>query len=155
MFKRIIMEEEHIIEEVLSLQGEAYKVEAELIDFDDLPPLKDNIRSLKDSGEIFYGYYEGNELSGLISYKIQGDVLDIHRIAVKPKYFRQGIAKKLIHHMEKINPSIQKIIVATGLKNEPAVRLYKKIGFQEVGKVEVEKGLVIVKFQKFLNDPLF
>jgi len=137
---------EEIAKDVLLLQKEAYGVEAELIGFDDLPPLRDDIYSLMRSEEIFYGYYEADELVGMISYVIENNIMDIYRLAVKPKVFRKGIAEKLIEHIMKKNEKIKEMIVSTGAGNEPAIRLYQKWGFRKIGETEVEKGLKVVNF---------
>ena len=79
--------------------------------------------------EEFYGYHIDDAIAGIMSYKIIEKVLDIYRLAIHPKYFRRGIAGKLIKFSETIDESIKKIVVYTGKKNKPAIKLYLLNGF--------------------------
>lgn len=133
--------------QIVELQKASYKVEADLIGFDKLPPLLETTEDIISSEEIFYGYYAGDTLAGLISYKLSNTTLDIHRLAVHPDYFHKGIAKQLVAFVESIE-GLSDIVVCTGLKNTPAVKLYNKLGFLETGKKEVAKGVFIVCFKK-------
>ena len=151
MIHRLSMEDENIIKEVLTLQQEAYRVEAELIDFMDLPPLRDDRESLKASHEAFYGFYVEEELAGIISFEIEENILDICRVAVKPTFFRRGIAEKMLSYIIEIHPRIHKLLVSTGSNNFPAVRFYKKHGFSKYEEQEIREGLVISKFEKTIN----
>jgi ribosomal protein S18 acetylase RimI-like enzyme len=151
MIKQLDIKENSTASAIESLQKASYLMEAKLINFYEIPPLKDTVFTIKQSDEIFYGFYIEESFCGLISYKVQEDLIDIHRIAVHPSHFRKGIAKQLIKHVEKINPNIKKIIVSTGAKNEPAVKLYHGLGFKKIREVEIEKGLCIVKFEKSIN----
>ncbi|MFE8701449.1 GNAT family N-acetyltransferase [Cytobacillus sp. FJAT-54145] len=129
------------------MQKESYKVEAEYIGTYEIPPLKESLQELMDCGETFIGYYEGGEIVGALSYKLEDNEIDIHRVMVDPNHFRKGIARKLIGHVEEHIPS-QGMVVCTGAKNTPAVTLYLKLGFEKVRDIEVGHGLVLTQFRK-------
>lgn len=93
MIKKIDITNPGISKEVLNIQIPSYKIEAEIIDFYDIPPLKDTVHSLQQCGETFFGYYLNDELCGVISIKIDDGIIDIHRLMVHPYHFRKGIAK--------------------------------------------------------------
>lgn len=150
MIKKLDLKNIVTVESVLELQKESYKVEAEIMNFYDIPPLKDTISSLKECDEIFYGYYINNILAGIISYKIIENVLDIHRVAIHPSFFRMGIAGKLISFIEEIDNSTSKVVVCTGKKNLPAVNLYLKNGYQKVKDIEICEGIYLTKFEKII-----
>jgi ribosomal protein S18 acetylase RimI-like enzyme len=105
--------------------------------------LFDTPETLQASGETFYGYFVEEELAGVISYKKDKNILDIHRLVVHPSYFRKGIAGSLLQFIQEREPVIQKIIVSTGAKNEPAITLYQKHGFVEARTMEVADGVFI------------
>lgn len=132
---------------VLTMQKESYKVEAEYIGTYEIPPLKESLQELMDCGETFIGYYDGGEIAGAISYKLEDNEIDIHRVMVDPGHFRKGIARKLISHVEEHIPS-QGMVVCTGAKNIPAVTLYLKLGFEKIRDIEVGHGLVLTQFRK-------
>lgn len=132
--------------EVLDLQRKSYKIEAELIGTDEIPPLKETFEELQNCGETFIGCYIEGRLAGAISFKIEGEVIDIHRMMVHPDFFRRGIARKLLCQLEQYGCS--QMIVSTGAANTPAVKLYEKLGFERQHNSVVGDGLVIAHFKK-------
>lgn len=148
LIRKIDITDVNLAKEVLNIQIPAYQVEAELIGFDKLPPLKDTIETLQQSGEKFYGYYIKEELSGVLSLKIENGVMDIHRLFVHPKHFRKGISQTLIDFVQSSEAGYNMITVATGTKNVPAVHFYHKNGFNKLKEIIVEEGLSISLFEK-------
>lgn len=151
MIKKLNVKDIETARRIIELQRASYKIEAQLIGFYDIPPLKETIDSLQACDEIFYGYYINDFLAGIISFKIVEDVLDVHRLAVHPDFFRKGIASKLINFIEGLNSGINKIIVSTGKKNLPAIKLYIKNGYRRKNDIEVENGIYITEFEKKLR----
>jgi GNAT superfamily N-acetyltransferase len=137
-----------VAEILLKLQIPAYMVEAQLINFYDIPPLKDTVETLQTCGEHFFGYFKENELCGAISYLVKGKTLDIHRLIVNPNHFRKGIAKKLFLFIEEYVEGFDTIIVSTGSKNKPAVEFYLKRGFTVERVVQVNEQLSLTFFEK-------
>lgn len=148
MIKQLDVMDTRVAEQIVDLQKKSYVVEAELIGFYDIPPLMDTADSIMECDETFYGYFEGESLAGLVSYKLEEEMLDIYRVAVHPEHFRKGIAKQLIEFIMNMHKGIKKIIVSTGLKNLPAVNLYLKLGFEKVREVEVAEGVYIVCLER-------
>lgn len=136
-------------EKLLEIQIPSYKIEAEIIGYGDIPPLKDTVDTLKQCGETFFGYYINDELCAAIAVKVNGNEVDIHRLIVHPDHFRKGIAQKLLTFIEgQFEKKI--IIVATGSKNTPAITLYKKNGFRMTKEVQVNEHLSLTYFEKKL-----
>lgn len=148
MIKKLNLKDHTVAKQVLELQIISYKVEAELIGFNDIPHLKDTINSLKECDEIFYGYYVNDVLAGIISYNIIKFVLDIHRVAIHPNYFRMGIAGKLINFIEDLEGNIDKYVVCTGAKNLPAVNMYLKSGYKKVNDKQIGEKIYLSEFEK-------
>ncbi|MER2030132.1 MAG: GNAT family N-acetyltransferase [Solibacillus sp.] len=134
-------------EDLLTIQIPSYKVEAEIIGYDDIPPLKDTVNTLKQCGETFFGYYINEELCAAISVEVIDNEVDIHRLIVHPDHFRKGIAQKLLSFIEGQFDTMT-ITVATGSKNSPAVTLYKKNGFRITKEVQVNQQLSLTYFEK-------
>ncbi|MFD2114623.1 GNAT family N-acetyltransferase [Paenibacillus yanchengensis] len=144
--KNIDITTEQVANAVLELQLTAYAVEAQLINFSALPPLQDTVPTLQRCGETFYGYEIDGVLSGVISYKKEAGVLDIHRLFVHPQQFKKGIAGRLLQFVLTHEQNFHTAIVATAAKNSPAIHFYLRHGFVETTRREVAEGLEIVQF---------
>jgi GNAT superfamily N-acetyltransferase len=143
MIKMLNIKDQTVAQKILEVQIPSYQVEAELIGFQGIPPLYDTVESLMQCNETFLGYFFTDKLAGFISYVKDGTVLDIHRMAVHPTYFRKGVASSLIAYLLKQESDMEKAVVRTGSKNTPAKNLYRRFGFHEVGDAEVAPGVLL------------
>ncbi|MCZ8517779.1 GNAT family N-acetyltransferase [Paenibacillus filicis] len=135
--------------EMLSLQQKAYRIEAELIGFEEIPPLFDSPQTLRDAGETFFGAYsEEGRLIGAASCKQGAKELTICRMMVDPDYFRQGIGGRLLKHVEQLALPGMRLKVSTGTNNTPAYALYIKHGYEPVQRQLVAPGITLTEFQK-------
>ncbi|WP_055668697.1 GNAT family N-acetyltransferase [Desnuesiella massiliensis] len=150
MIRKLNLKDIETVKRVLEVQIASYKIEAQIINFYEIPPLKDTIDTLKNCDETFYGYYINDTLAGIISFKIIENTLDIHRVAVHPQFFRMGIAGKLFNYVENIQNNINKVVVRTGRDNLPAVNLYLKNGFQKIKDIEISKDIYLTQLEKIL-----
>jgi len=127
------------------LQKLSYQVEAELIDYNDLPPLKESIAHIQKSNEVFFGWKVGEELVGVLSYEETENILIICRLIVHPAKFQLGIASNLISSL--LEKRSKPVHVHTAAKNTPAVRLYQKWGFEITKTFATEDGLLLVQLE--------
>ena len=151
MIVRMDITNSRIAEEVLAIQLESYKVEADLIGYDQLPPLMDSVKRLQTCGETFFGFYLNEELNGVISIKVHHNVIDIHRLMVHPQHLKKGIAQELLGFIENNVKHSESIIVSTGSLNTPAINFYLKNGFSKTGVIEMNENLSITSFEKKLK----
>ena len=85
----------------------------------------DDIYVLKDKSII---------LGFIVIKKISRDA-EIHNLIIKDKYRNQGFGKVLVKLMlDKLEKSINRIYLEVAVNNEPALRLYKALGFTEIGR---------------------
>ena len=148
MIKEIDFQNISLLKTLFELQQASYQVEAELIQFFEIPPLIESFNDFRQCGETFLGYFEENELVGALSFTIDGEELTICRMIVHPNHFRKGIAQKLLNYVEETNKDITVLKVSTGKKNSPAKSLYYKLGYQLVWDLEVAPGFYISQFEK-------
>lgn len=148
MIKKIDFEDSKIVRKLFELQNAAYLIEAQIINFFEIPPLKESLQEFRECGEEFLGYFINNELAGAISYTVENDQLTICRMVVHPDHFRKGIAQKLLETMELNNPSCTSYKVATGRENTPAKNLYLKNKYKWTNDVEVAPNFFISLFEK-------
>ncbi len=132
----------------LAVQRRAYRVEADLVGFDAIPPLHESLADLQASTETFLAANVDGQLAGLVSWKRAGDTLDLHRLAVDPRFFRAGIGRALVRAAEAAEGDARRVIVQTGAGNAPAKALYESEGFREVGEREVAPGFRVTLFEK-------
>ena len=135
---------------VLQLQRLAYRVEAELIGSDGIPPLSETLEELRTCGEEFLGALVEGQLVGAISWRFGADTIDIHRLVVHPAHFRRGIATALVRGTLESEPTAKRAIVQTGAQNAPAAALYQREGFEQIEEFEVG-GLRVSRFAKRLR----
>lgn len=78
---------------------------------------------------------DGEQVVGYVGSQSSVDESDIMNIAVHPDWRRQGIAEKLIDHLvqELKKRGSHALMLEVRVSNDPAIALYKKIGFQQVG----------------------
>jgi GNAT superfamily N-acetyltransferase len=148
MIREIDLSDNHQVLEILFLQQLSYRIEAELIGFKEIPPLWDSPKTLKESGEQFFGYYEGETLAGAVSMKQSSKEMTICRMMVNPSFFRRGIATRLLQFAEGLAVPGLMIKVSTGTKNEPAVRLYTKFGYEPSQVIEIAPGITLTVYHK-------
>ena len=88
---------------------------------------------------------------GMGNLKIIPDIKRAHvyHIFIDPNYRQQGLAEKMVRHLELLGRSEKMEIMTLRVvpKNKPAVKLYKKLGFEETASSK-RKGL---SFEKKLN----
>ncbi|MFF2019821.1 GNAT family N-acetyltransferase [Paenibacillus sp. NPDC058177] len=147
---RIDLQDEMTVGDLWSLQHKAYRLEAELIGFNEIPPLMETRDMLRQSPEIFYGCHDhASELMGAVAVEEESPgKLTITRMMVNPGHFRKGVAGALLEYVFEKYSEMEQFIVSTGKLNLPAVALYTKHGFVQVGVEEVVPGVELVEFYR-------
>ncbi len=140
--------DEAIARSVLALQREAYAVEAELIASDGIPQLTETLEELQAAGLDWLGTFDEAGLTGAVSWKILDDgTIDIYRLVVAPRAFRQGIATTLLDALDTRFPG-RPTLVSTGRDNAPARELYRRRGFTVVREHEAIPGLWVTELER-------
>ena len=145
--RRLDIADPQVAQRVLELQRRAYRVEAELIGSDAIPPLRESLAELHACGETFLGAELDGALAGFVSWKRAGATLDIHRLAVDPTCFRRGVGRALMRAALAAEPA-ERAVVQTGAQNEPAKELYRSEGFEELGEAEPAPGVRVTRFER-------
>jgi ribosomal protein S18 acetylase RimI-like enzyme len=148
---RLDLSDASIASQLLELQREAYRVEADLVGSNDIPPLRETLPELQACAETFLGALADGVLAGAISWKLDGDTIDLHRLVVHPAHFRRGIGVALVRAALAAELSVRRAIVQTGAANAPAVALYRQEGFEPAGEIEPVPGLRVACFTKLLR----
>ncbi|OKP96594.1 N-acetyltransferase [Paenibacillus sp. P46E] len=138
------------LSELWSLQHKAYRLEAEIIGFHEIPPLLETRDMLSRSEELFYGSFDDHgDLMGAVAVLEESPgKLTVTRMMVNPDFFRQGVAGKLLEYIFDLYLDMEHFIVSTGKLNVPAVTLYTKYGFIPAGVEEVAPGVELIEFHR-------
>jgi len=148
---RLDLADAAIASQLLELQSEGYAVEADLVGSNEIPPLRETLPELQACGETFLGALVGTVLAGAISWKLDGDTIDLHRLVVHPAHCRKGIGVTLVRAALAADPSARRAIVQTGAANAPATALYLQEGFEPAGEIEPVPGIRVACFTKLLR----
>ncbi|WP_405070842.1 GNAT family N-acetyltransferase [Kribbella sp. NBC_01510] len=147
MIRRLDLSDPAVAERLLTIQHAAYAVEAELIGFDGIPPLQEDLAGLMASTEHWLGRYDGAVLVGAVAYELTDDSVDISRLIVDPAYARRGHGRALLDHLDQLEPRPVSL-VSTGSANTPAITLYKARGYTETDQVEVAPGVYVTQLRR-------
>ena len=134
--------------ELLELQRRAYRVEADLIGSDEIPPLSETLAELQSCGETFLGARVDSALLGAISWRCDGETIDLHRLVVHPDYFRTGLGSALVRGALAAESRARRAVVQTGASNNPAIALYRREGFVPTDELEPLPGLHVTRLTK-------
>lgn len=140
-----------LADEILAIQIPSYKIEAALIGFSGIPQLFDSVDSIMTSEEVFIGYRLDHEWAGFLSYSFEQDMMEICRLVVDPNHFRKGIGGKLLEASLALADG-KKVMVSTGSKNQPALNLYKRFGFEIVNEVEAAPGVLLCLLERSVDE---
>ena len=140
MIKKLNNSNEEVANQIFVIFQSSYKIEAQLIGTLNFPPLLRNVKDIENSKTLFYGYSENECLAAIIEITIEDNHLEIESLTVEPKYFRKGIAGKLISYVLD-SFEFTKATVETAVVNKPAIILYKKHGFVEFKRWTPSHGI--------------
>ena len=133
---------------LVDVQRLSYRIEADLTGIERIPPMHETAEELasRDDLTILACLDDGRPVA-LIGYHRDGSTVDIDRLAVSPTHFRQGLGRALLASVHAAEPSARRFVVSTGAGNEPAAALYRSMGYDPIGRREVEPGVSVEGFE--------
>ena len=131
---------------IISIQQAAYAIEADLMGFDDIPPLHEAVEDVSSQTDLSWlGSFVDLRLVAITAWAMASpSEIDIDRLAVHPRWARQGHGRALVQSV----PSFATATVSTGEQNAPAIALYEAEGFANVGRTEVAPGIFTSQFRR-------
>ena len=147
MIIKINNKEKEIAEEIRAIFQVSYTVEAKMLKAIDFPPLQRTVSQFLKSDSEFYAYYLMKTIAGVIEIENNENLTYIQSLVVYPKYFRNGIGRKLVQFILD-NYEAKIFTVETGVDNHPAIKLYKSFDFQEQKQWDTNHGVRKVRLEK-------
>jgi|GEM_PF-1067903 len=134
-----------VAQRIVAVQRAAYAVEAELMSFDGIRPLRENAAEVQSHDKLAWlGAFSGEELAGIIAWRHHGDSIQIDRLAIDPKWSRRGFGRALVQ----VIPDTNLVEVSTGSANHPAIALYQGEGFRFIGRTEIAPQVFTSQFRR-------
>lgn len=92
-----------------------------------------------DCIKVGYGCWVLSEENKVIGYGLlsvsasEGHIL---KLAVKPSYYRQGLGTRMMKHLlnQAKRQAAESVYLEVRLSNQPAIELYHKLGFTQIGE---------------------
>ncbi|ADU96508.1 ribosomal protein S18-alanine N-acetyltransferase [Thermovibrio ammonificans] len=116
---------EHHLSDILKIERELFKepYTEELLRRELTLPVGFNVVAL----------HQGEVIGYLMAW-ITGPTCELNRIAVIPRYRKQGVARKLINRLleECRARKVEEVFLEVRKSNTPAINLYKKMGFKQI-----------------------
>ena len=94
------------------------------------------VSELKNKLALWLVAEEEGRVSGYIGSQTCGDESDVMNVAVHPDFRRRGIAEALVNRLVEELKAIDShsLTLEVRASNVPAISLYEKLGFSEVGR---------------------
>ena len=122
-----------VAEQLHAVQMLAYAQEAALLGAIHFPPLERTVEDLQAAAETFHAAYFEDQLAGAISVEREaaGPRMNIASLVVAPAFQRRGVGARLLATVVQLHGEGD-MTVQTGVKNLPALSVYRGAGFVEV-----------------------
>lgn len=142
----------HDAEEILALQKEAFLEQARIYGNIPLPALAQSIESIKQefAGRTFLKAVFDNRIIASVRYDQRDNLVNIHRLIVKPSFQNQGIGTYLMKAVEDRFPHGAIFHLFTGDKSTRNIHLYTKLGYTVIYKENIQ-DLVLIHMEKQLD----
>jgi ribosomal protein S18 acetylase RimI-like enzyme len=119
--------------EVLTVQRAAYLAEARRYGAWDLPPLVETLQEIKNhlgNGTPALGAFDGPRLVGSVRSRVDGERMEIARLAVAPDVQGGGVGRRLLEAVSTLAPERVRVVwLFTGAESDENLRFYESAGF--------------------------
>lgn len=139
------------LQQILELQKECYQTEAELHNEYNIPPLTQTYNSINqefEEGMLFLKGIVDGTLVGSVRGQIKDDTALIGRLIVKKEFQNNGFGQLLMIKIENQLNNCFRYELFTGHKSDKNIKLYQKLGYNEIKRQFVNDNLTLVYLEK-------
>lgn len=105
---------------------------------------QDHLFRLKDDFDCCYLIMMAGERVGMVKYKGDERKIELMQLQISPDHQGQGIGRLILKHLFEMAKVGSQNLFLTVLKDNPAIRLYQRFGFNTVGEDEFELHMEMV-----------
>ena len=138
-------------ETILALQKLAYQSEARLYDDWSLPPLTQDIASLREefgASVVLKATVAEDRLVGSVRARVEDGTAFVGRLIVHPEFQRRSIGSQLLRAIEEACASAARFELFTGSRSEASIRLYRRHGYTVTRTEPVTPTLSLTYLEK-------
>jgi ribosomal protein S18 acetylase RimI-like enzyme len=138
-------------EAILALQKLAYQSEARFYDDWSLPPLTQDLVSLREefgTSLVLKATVATDRLVGSVRAKVDDGTAAIGRLIVRPEFQGQGIGSELLKAVEAACAGAAKFELFTGSRSDATIRLYQRHGYTVTRTEPVSPTLSLTYLEK-------
>jgi len=133
-----------IAAEIHRVMRAGYLVEAALLGVTDFAPVRRSVDDIACARNLFLGAFLADRLTGVAEIETRRiGPTNIASLVVHPDHFRMGLGTALLRQVIARHGS-RDLTVSTGVRNEPALRLYARFEFETHSRWRTPGGIPIV-----------
>ena len=135
---------------VLAIQKAAFLQEARRYDDPGLPPLLEPLESVVAAirDDVVLTARHMGRIVGVVRGELADGTCLVGRLAVEPGMRGRGIGSRLMAALEARLPDVSRFSLFTGHKSLPAIRLYRRLGYEACAAVPVNDRLTLIHLEK-------
>jgi GNAT superfamily N-acetyltransferase len=143
------------LEEILSLQKQAYLTEAAIYNDYTIPPLHQSLAAIQKEFEEMYflkAVSDDNQIIGSIRLLVKKRTGFIGKLIVDERFRNKGIGRKLLAEIESIHKdNVSRFELFTGFNSEKNLYIYSSVGYREFRREKLTDKLSLVYLEKLAN----
>lgn len=148
-------------QQILDLQGVAYRLEAERYGVDDLPPMTqtlDHLIAEYDTSTILVARYSpgiatgpSDPIVGSVRARVVEGTAYVGRLAVVPDMHGRGIGRQLLWAVERATAPVDRYELFTGHRSDRNLRMYERAGYRRIRSEQQRDAVTLVYMEKVVR----
>lgn len=141
---------------ILEIQKEAFLGQAKIYNNFNLPPLTQNLESIRSdfNKKTFLKASTNNKIIASVRFGLHDGKVTIDRLVVKPKYHNCGIGTALLKEVESRASGASVFQLFTGSKSRRNIHLYNKIGYKTIYTEITDQGIELLHMEKAIKNKI-
>ncbi len=147
----IVRAEEKDLETILQLQKDCYWEEAKFYQDWSIPPLSQDLNSLRKESEqniLLKAEIEGQIVASVRGFVDDNNTCHVGRLMVAKEFQNKGFGQLMVNALELAFEHCSRFELFTGYRSEKNLHLYHKLGYTEFKRERVNERITLVYLEK-------